>query len=239
MQFGTKDLALMCIFASLYAVLSFASFFPVIGAAGKFITMATVIAPLIGLILGPWIGTASIIIGGTIGMSIAPTLSPMSFVGSVAAAMCSGLLYRSNWRVLAISYLLLLFVLLFYPTVGPVWFYPFFVWFHLVALIILVSPIQWKAAEFLHGKSSASRLTVGVAILAFLSTMLGHVAGTITFETLSGLLIIPQQPFWQSFWLSIALVYPVERLIITSIATAFGVPLIKALRTYGFKIGGK
>jgi len=51
--------------------------------------------------------------------------------------------------------------------------------------------------------------------------------------------INPQIEFWRVIvWQPSAFVYPVERTLIALIATVVGVPLIRALRAYGFEIGG-
>ena len=117
---AAKNLALVCVFASLCAIFSLWSLFPVIGAVETSIKVTAIMAPLIGIILGPYMGAFAVALGGFIGSSIMPTgpFGPLSFVPWMAAAFCSGLLYNHKWRLTAILYSVLLLVFTFYPTVG-------------------------------------------------------------------------------------------------------------------------
>jgi hypothetical protein len=52
--------------------------------------------------------------------------------------------------------------------------------------------------------------------------------------------IFPQVEFWRTEqWQFLTFVYPVERLIITLVAVIVGAPSLKAVKAYGFKIGGR
>jgi len=218
-------------------VLSGASLFPVIGAVGKFITLATVMAPLIGLILGPYLGTVAVSMGGLIGWIItqAGPFSFLSFVPSAAAALFSGLLYNRRWKASVLLYSAMFLTLSFYPSIGPAWLLPSYLWFQLAGLIVLVSPLRSRANEFLHKPSSFLELSLGVAIISFTAALFGQIVGSVMFEIFYG----PTIQFWKVLvWQPTAFVYPIERTLITLIATVIGAPLIRALRNYGFEIGG-
>jgi biotin transporter BioY len=64
-----KNIALVSVFAPLYTIFTFWSLIPVVDALGKFITMAVIVAPLIGIILGPYLGVLSVAVGGIVGLS--------------------------------------------------------------------------------------------------------------------------------------------------------------------------
>jgi len=240
LKFRTKDLALVCSFASLYAVLWFGPLFPVIGAQGKFFPLATVIAPLIGLILGPYVGTAAASIGGFVGWSITQSgpLFFLSFVPGAAAAFCSGLLHNRKWMPSAILYVVLFLVLALYPTVGPWWLFPYFLWFHLIGLVVLVSPLRSKAVSHSHRRTSFLDLSLGVGVISFIAILFGHIAGGILFQIIYFPTFQPQVDYWRNLWQALTLLYPLERTLMTLLALVIGVPLIKALRAYGFEIGG-
>jgi len=93
---ATKDLALVCCFAPLYTLFSFWPLAPIIGVVGKSITMAAVMAPLVGVLLGPYLGAATAGLGGIVGASLAQggAFNPISFLPGTAAALCAGLLYN-------------------------------------------------------------------------------------------------------------------------------------------------
>lgn len=240
LRFRTRDLALICVFAALYAILSVVSLFSVIGDLGKTIALASILAPFIGIILGPYVGVAAVSIGGFLGWSITQTgtFSFLSFLPGAFSALSSGLLFRGRRTLSLVLYALLFLPMAFYPTIGPVWLYPIVLWFQLIGLIILASPVASVSVNFVQ-KNDLAKLSLGVAVISFVSTMTGQIAGSLMFEATRWPLIYPQIDFWRTaMWLPLTLAYPVERIIITLLAITIGVPLIRAVRAYGFRIGG-
>lgn len=239
MHLGTKKLALMCIFAALYAVFSSVSLFPIIGALGRFITLGAVLAPVVGMLLGPYIGSAAASIGGFVGWTITQSgaFGFVSFIPGGSSAFVAGLLTRGKRWTSVIFYLLLLFAMAFFPIIGPVWLYPLYVWFQLFGLIILISPASTMAFRCIQS-GSVQKSTLSIGIIAMISTLTGQVAGTLMFE----IFVFPVNPhieFWRTAqWQPLALVYPLERSILTLLATLMSASLIRAVRTYGFEIGG-
>jgi len=202
--------------------------------------MATVMAPLIGLILGPYYGTAAVSMGGFIGWIITQTgpFSFLSFVPSANGALFSGLLYNHKRVVSIILYSALLLALAFYPTIGPAWLYPYYLWFQLAGLIVLASPLRSLAEDFTHKHSSMLELSFGVGIISFAATLFGQIVGSVMFEAMYWA-TTPQTEFWKVVvWQPTTFLYPIERTLITLLATVIGAPLIKALRAYRFEIGG-
>lgn len=215
------------------------SLFPIIGALGKFITLAAVLAPVLGMLLGPYIGSATASIGGFIGWAITQSgaFGFASFIPGGSSALVAGLLTKGKRGTSTAIYLLLLSAMAFFPVIGPVRLYPLYVWFQLVGLIVLVSPASTAAFRFIRSlrvKESA----LGIGIIALISTLAGQAAGTLMFE-ISVFSVYPQIEFWLTTqWLPLAFVYPLERGILTLLATLVSAPLFRAVRTYGFEIGG-
>jgi len=215
-----KDIALIAVFAPWYAIFTFWSLFPVIGATGKFITMAVIMAPLIGIILGPYLGVLSVAVGGIVGLSVGQIggpFGPLSFVPHAAATFCSGMLYKGKRMACATTYAILLVVFALYPVVGPAWLYPYFIWMQIIGLVILVSPLQSKAVEQIHGYTKSTELTFGVGIVSLTATLFGHIVGDIMFEAIYWPTLISGVDAWKSTWQLLAWVYPLERLIIAII----------------------
>lgn len=239
LHLATKKLALMCIFSALYAVFSMMSLFPIIGALGRFITLAAVLAPVLGILLGPYIGSVAASIGGFVGWTITQSgaFGFVSFIPGAASAFVAGLLTIGKRGISVIFYLLLLSAMAFFPIIGPVWLYPLYIWFQLVGLIILVSPASCMASRFIRSMK-AQKSALGIGIIALIATLAGQVTGTLMFE----IFVFPVSSnieFWRTTqWLPVAFVYPLERSIVTLLAILAGTPLIKAIRTYGFEIGG-
>lgn len=242
MQLSAKNLAVMISFAALYSVLSYVSLFPVIGAVGSFITLASIMAPLVGIILGPYVGALAVSIGGFIGWSItqAGAFSFLSFIPGALTAFGSGLLVNGKRMHSAVLYSMFFLLLASYPIIGPLWLYPYYLWFQLIGLIILASPLTPLAVKFTRtNDNNIAELSFGIGIISLASTLLGQMTGNLMFE-LTRWPTIPSIEYWRTGqWQFLTFVYPAERLIITLIATVVGTPLIKAVRAYGFRIGGQ
>ena len=239
-RFAARNLALVCVFAPLCTIFSLWSLFPIIGAIGTSIKVTAVIAPLIGIILGPYMGAFAVALGGAVGTSVAQTgpFGALSFVPWMASAFCSGLLYSDKWRLTAILYSVLLLVFTFYPAVGPAWLYPYFIWFQLVGLAVLISPLRSKAVTLLK-QTNAKELFFGVALTTLISALFGQIVGSMMFEITRWPTLIPELNSWVPLWQTLTFLYPVERAIITLLVTFIGVPLIRVLKAWGYRIGGK
>ena len=234
-----KNIALIAVFAPWYTIFTFWSLFPVIGSPGKFITMAVITAPLIGIVLGPYLSVLSVVVGGIIGLSVGQIggpFGPLSFVPHAAATFCSGMLYNGKRMTCAVAYAILLIILTLYPAVGPAWLYPYFIWMQIVGLFILVSPLQSKAMDQIHGYTNSMELTFGVGLTSLTATLFGHIVGTIMFEAIYWPTLISSVDAWKSTWQLLAWVYPLERVMITIAAALIGTALIKALKPYGLKL---
>lgn len=241
MPLKTKRLAVACIFAAVYAVLSLVSLFPILGAYGAFITLGSVMAPLIGILLGPYLGILAVSVGGFIGWSITQN-SPFSFLSFVPGAFTafgSGLLLTGKRLEVTTIYAVLLVLQAVYPTIGPLWLYPYFLWFQLIGLIVLLSPLSSSAIGFIHNHRSLSSLTFAVAVISLISTLIGQITGTLMFEMMYWPTMIRGIESWRTGqWLPLTFVYPVERSLIMLLATMLGTSLIKAIKANGFEIGG-
>jgi hypothetical protein len=215
---------LAAVFTALYAVLGFLRISPIIGLTGQAITAASIIAPIIGMLLGPYIGALSAFLGGTIGFFLG-ALSYPSFAGGIATAFCAGMI-RTGKRTIAASVYLTLFLLFaFYPAVGPAWVFPLETWFQIVGLIILLSPLQSFAKKLLDSQSS-TRLMYGFFFTCLVSTLAGQIAGSLVFEILA-----PDPNVVMGSWPALTGLYPVERTIIALAAAFIGTALSRTLKS--------
>lgn len=229
-EFGTKDVALVVMFASLYVVLSFLPISQVIGLVGKAITAATILAPIIGILIGAGPGGSSTLLGGTIALFISPGFSPPSFVAGIVAALFGGLLIDGKRIPCTLLYSAFLLMFAFYPTIGPVWTYPQMIWFQVVGLALLISPLQTTAAKNLRSKKNVN-LFFAFFITALTSTLASQIAGSIAFEAVYWPAIFPSLGFWVLNWQTLTFFYPVERVIIALVAALVGTPLFRAVRS--------
>jgi len=236
---STRNIALTACFAALYVVFSFWNLFPVIGTEGRWINAAVIMAPLFGIILGPYHGVLAITIGGITGafFQITGPFGPLSFIPHAAAAFCSGMLFIKRQKICVAVYASFLFLFAFFPVIGPVWLWPSVIWLDLIGLVVLVSPLQSKATNVMSESSSSVRLVFGVAITCLTATLFSHVVGNILFEVIY-LQANSSVDFWRTTWQGLTFLYPVERGLVTLVVTLVGTPLMKTLKMYGFRYFG-
>jgi hypothetical protein len=224
-----KEVALLTCFTALYAYFSFIPAFPIVGLQGGAITLAAITAPIIGIILGPYLGMLSTFLGGIVGLFFAPTFFPPSFVAGIVTAVFAGMLYANKRSISAFIYFSLLFFFGFYPFVGPVWLYAPLIWFQITGFLVLVSPLQSIALKNIRNSSNNSKLLSAFFIVFLTSTLAGQIAGSLTFELISWPIFIADLNFWTGLWQLLTWLYPIERIIITLSATFVGVVLYKIL----------
>lgn len=227
----SKDLTLTICFSSLYAVFCFFPLFQIVGLPNKSITMAAMLAPVIGMLLGPYLGALSTIIGGFIGFS-AGFFSLPSFMSGAVAAFFAGSLLHGRRSLCAFFYFSLLFLFGFYPFVGPVWLFPPLLWFQVVGFLILVSPLQTKALREINSKGNQNPL-FSFFMFSLTSTLAGQIAGSLTLEIVSWPIFIVDVNAWRVNWQAITFLYPMERVIIAFGSAFIGATIYRILKPTG------
>lgn len=223
-----KEVALLICFTALYTYFSFIPAFPIVGLPSKAITLAAIAAPIIGIILGPYLSMLSTLLGGAVAFS-AGHFSPLSFVAGIVTAVFAGMLYANKRSTCTFMYFSLLFFFGFYPFVGPVWLYPLFMWFQITGFLVLISPLQSMASKNMRNPNNNSKLLSSFFIVFLTSTLAGQIAGSLTFELISWPIFVARVDAWTATWQIVAWLYPIERIIIALSATFVGVFLYKIL----------
>jgi len=248
---NTRRLALTATFSALYIVFRAVPTFPNVAIPGTVFRAGDIIAPLYGILLGPFLGPMAILIG-TVGGYF--TVAPPIFLGfdflpaSVSAAVV-GLLVRGKRLAVTTLYtgLLLVFILLPFTAVfirvagTPI---PYN-WLHIVGLAVLVSPLAGYAVRTIsstkdleggqteRGFSLGGRQFLSILIVAFVGTLAQHLMGGILTEAVIGLNFhgVPSRfASWSAFWTFVFFVYPVERSVIAILAALLATPVILALK---------
>lgn len=224
-----RDIALTICFAALYAVFGFIAISPIIGLPGRAVTAAAITAPVVGIILGPYLGMLSTIFGGAIGF-FAGIFSPPSFFSGIVASTMAGMLYQGRRSLGVFVYFSLLFLFAFYPFVGPVWLFPLSLWFQVAGLLILISPLQSMAVRDMRKPTSNAKLTLAFFVTCLTSTLAGQIAGSLVFEVLAWPVFVADVSVWRLNWIILSWLYPVERVTISLAATFVGVALFRVLK---------
>ena len=248
----TKQIALLTIFTALYIVLRFIPYSLVIGGAGGYLSFSDFLAPIIGILLGPYFGGLAVLLGnfGALGFGRAPVFAAAPFLDFlpdfVAAVSVGFLMQRKWWPVVALNAgLLALFFIdpltsIFVTIPGTSISIPF-AWLHIAAFIVLLSPLGRWAGKWVATSAKTQLVAAGLVILTFIATMMQHLTGNLLFEVTFGQIgnppIIPAAA-WPAEWTGVLFAYPVERTILIVCAVLVGTPLIWTIRRNHFlKIG--
>ena len=219
-----KDVALIVCFTALYAVFSYVPLFRILGMPSNAITAAAITAPIIGVLLGPYIGPLSAALGGLITL-FAGSFFPPSFVSGIVTALCAGLLVEGKRRLCALVYLLFLLSFGFYPFNGPAWLFPLSMWFQVIGFLILISPLGSEAEKGLKSDRRSKSILAFFAT-SLVSTLAGQISGSLVYT-----ILFPLSGSWTAQWQGLTLLYPVERMIIAIGSSLVGTPLIRVLRS--------
>ena len=230
-------IALTAIFATTYFILGTIPVFPL--ATGGFLRANKVLAPLTGMVLGPGLAGASMVLGSfmTVAFSGQPPILPLGplpldFVPDATVAIVSGLTFVGKAKA-ALGVPLLMIISYFIDPIS-VAFVPVggmevpFAWLHILSVLVLA------AAFFLHRQRQISRRGVAfIAAIAFASLLSGQLAGTIVGQNVSVRFGTLALSAWQGKvetwpW-GFFYTYPIERIIYAAASVLVAVPVLRAI----------
>lgn len=227
----TKQTAMLAMFTALYIVLRFVPFTAIIGTTGGFLSVSDFLAPIYGILLGPYLGGLTVLFGNfaAIGMGRTTSFFGLDFLPDFLAVVSTGFLYqhkRSTWALVVVLNAALLMIFSLNPLTSFFVFSVPFAWMHIAAFVVLVTPLSFTAAKWLQ-MVDYRKIAFGVAIFAFIGTMIQHLTGNILFEVVLGQVTssIPAVAY-PGIWTTVFFVYPVERLILIISAVLVGTPLV-------------
>jgi len=243
---SAREIALTAVFAALSVVIiMFVPGIPIVGMSGARITLDAAIAPIYGLIIGPYLGALAAFLGGIIvagykGWHLFPILT--SFCPAVSALVAGTLTSRRQgplrgWIISALT-LIILIAGWYCTAIGRG--APLYPVLHLAALCIILLLRGWASDLF---NSGGWRLTLSVAASSYAGIIADHMLGNLIFiagigwfiplKVVEGWLSGMGLPSVSALFMYMLPVSAVERLTMTAIATVFGVALITALRASG------
>jgi len=229
-KLSARDVTLLTSFTASYVVLYILPVFPIIGLPGAAIPAAAIMAPVTGMLIGPFLGATSAILGGLISFFIG-RFSIVSIFATGIASLYSGLLYAGKRKICIYLYILLLIAFGAYPYIGPFWLYPQLTWFQVIVLLILLTPLSSRAIEEARTLTGYRKDFPHLFTIFLISTMAGQIAGSLAFEIIFWPAFIGGVEAWRGIWNAVAWIYPIERIIISLLATIISIPLFKALKS--------
>ena len=227
------DLRKLTLTASLAAIYTIFRAIPIsrlIGISGS-ITAAGMVVPIIGVLLEPSYGIATVFVG-TLIASLFPW-NPLKFYGldflpgALNVALVS-MAVRGRRMEATLMFLAVIGLFLINPFtrpfVGTHYLSPPipYLWLHLIALLLLISPLSRNLGERVRSGNYRSVL-IGVIVIAFAGTMIEHLTGGILFAAVVGRGAL-------ALWPLIFLAYPIERAILVLGAVLICTPVIGVIR---------
>ena len=243
--FSNNKIALASVFSVIYLILRLLPALPWVGVAGVFFSVSDVIAPVYGIMLGPYTGPLSIAIGTflAIGLGKPPVFLGLDFLPAFFNAMALGFLVRRKWLFASIMNFFLLLIFCMHPytlifvniPIGKSGLSLPLMWMHFIAFLILLSPLSRRAISWIKSPTTKF-IWIGMFTLSIIGTFIQHLTGNILFETILGQLLgsIPNEAF-PTIWTTIFWVYPIERTFLIITSSIIGTLLIKSLRTINLK----
>jgi len=231
----TKQLALAAVFSAIYVTLRVVPTFSMIGMAGQpaQFTAGDFILTSIAAIAGLWSGTLAVVVGTVVAFGVRPPIFfgldflPAAVNVSLSALLLSGrrLVARGVYVILLIVFLASPYSLLYGYDHIP------YVWLHLVALVVLLSPFAARIPSWISRGGYLG--IVGFAGLAFVGTLAQHLAGGLLFELALGYVGGMTPARFAGIWRVIFYLYPEERLVLVAISTILAVAIFRSFQRWG------
>lgn len=228
---GSRRVALAAVFTALVFVLDSVPMLPGFY-GGIWDSWIFLLSPLVGVILGPYMGFSVVLTGSFLGHALY-FRDVFEFVYMLGAALGSGMagfVFREQWKpVLGIYSALLMFYLLYpiswsLPMVG--------VWDVLIGYAVVLVFSASSTREMLHGHGEKR-----LAALLALSGLIGLESDVL----LRVVLFVPGQTYWLFYgfspsqlvllWLAAGVITPIKVVLGTTAVVMVGLALLRSLNT--------
>lgn len=225
----TRQITLAAVLAAVYFVLRSVPTFEMVGLSARF-TAGDFMLPAIALVAGPWAGAVSVIIGTVLGYAVRPPIFfGLDFVPGAVDVVILGLILSDRRQLARATYLTVLAVFLLSPYSLLFGYAQIpYTWLHILALIVLISPVAAKLPVWLTLNETHQLLSI--IILAFVGTMVQHLTGGLLYEIAAGYVGGIDPRTFQQLWRLIFWLYPVERLTIVAVSTFIAAGLFRTVR---------
>lgn len=202
-----------------------------VGISSRF-TAGDFILTSIALLCGLWSGSVSILIGTVLAFTITPPVFfGLDFLPALVNVAVAALLLSGQHRIAQGIYITVFFAFILSPYSLLFGFgYVPYTWLHIVALILLLSPLASKIPLWVD--STGFRQIGAIGFLSFVGTLGQHLTGGLLYELAGGVIGGVDPSNFMDFWRIIFWLYPIERLLIVAISTFIALGLRRSLRKW-------
>lgn len=219
------------VFSAIYVILRIVPSFSMIGISGQF-TWGDFILTSIAAVAGLWSGAVAVVVGTVLAYAVRPPVFfGLDFLPGLVNVSIAALLLSGRRRAALATFLVVLVVFLLSPY-SLLYGYDHvpYVWLHLVAFALLLSPLAARIPLWI--KQGGYVGVLGFALLAFIGTMAQHLMGGLLFELSLGVVGGMNPASFASIWKIIFFVYPVERAVILTISTILAVAIFRSFQRW-------
>jgi hypothetical protein len=254
MRLSTKSIALAAIFAALYYGLSVLPGIPVVGLGNLKIELEASFASVLGIILGPFLGSLTAFVGTSMAWALPPSSGDpygLPFImAPVINALIVGLVYVKRWREAFIVFAVVIAGFWLMPLSQPLNQYYYVAvaatFDKIIALFLIIPTVKIK-----DKLTSLQTLPLLFFLLTFIGNQADSALGSLIFatpvvytgpvygpyvESLATAANMSVIDFMRFLYVVSPLFYPAIRIIQSVIATMVAVPLFRALSMAGFSI---
>lgn len=227
----THQITLAAVFAAVYFVLRSVPTFQMIGISSRF-TAGDFLPTSIALLCGLWSGALSVLIGTVLAYGITPPVFfGLDFLPALVNVAVAALLLSGRYRIAQGIYVTIFlgFILSPYSLLFGFGYVPY-TWLHIVALILLLSPIAAKIPQW--ADSPGLRQVVAIGFLAFVGTLGQHLIGGLLYELAAGFVGGVSPSNFMNVWRIIFWLYPIERLLIVALSVFIALAMRRSLRKW-------
>ena len=220
MRVSSKKIALVSVFAALHAVLYLPSF-------ELWRSWSIYLEPIEGVILGPWVGFASALVGSLAARAVKPTeFWLFGVVAEPLGVMACGFIAKKQWKPLLAIYVLML---------GAYFAHPFGRWFPLwtildvLAALALIFPVTVISKSLF--KENSRSLLFTFPLVAFIGTVTDSLARIFLLVPVGMYAVLgwPAETVYSAFIFGAAGSY-IEDISVIAVSFIIGAPLIVALK---------
>lgn len=217
--------------AAIYYILLWLPGVPVLGLPNVKMEIGAALAPLLGIVLGPSMGFASVLVGNIIKSLTPPSIYGMPFIlCAPLSAFATAMLITRRWKIPMLILASILIASLFTPPFYPVtdyWQVYLLAYFDKIAALVLI-PI----ALDLVGSSSISRRYVGLYLLMFIGREFDKALGCFVFSlplVYRDVFGIKKLSTVRALYMMSPIYYFITYLVEALVVFIIAIPVIKAL----------
>jgi hypothetical protein len=219
-RLSTKNIAFVGVFAALHVILYFMSF-------GLWRNWAIYLAPIEGIVLGPWAGFSAALIGSVVARAIKPVdVWMFGIVAEPLGVLAAGFLAKGRWKPVIAIYAVMLTAYFVHP-IGR-WL-PLWTILDILLAFALIYPVAKMSKNLFE--ENVKRLPISLVLVSFI--------GTVT-DALTRVFLLVPAGFYVFFGWPPEVIYSIfvmgavdsyiEDVLVVIVSLVVGVPLLLALR---------